>query len=81
MVANWPKVASAALSPFAAEFMIRDCIARFGDARVRVCEAVAESGTRRGVNPTTGTCLAATDRRGIEREIARRICGYYFQNK
>jgi hypothetical protein len=61
--------------------MILDCIARFGDAKVQVCEVVALSGTRPGVNPTTSTCLAQTSRRDIEHDIASTICCYYFQNK
>jgi hypothetical protein len=77
----WSTTGWAALTPLAAEFMIRDCIARFGDPRVRVCEMVAESGTRPGINPTIAACLAVTDRHGIGRGIAREICGYYYQKK
>ena len=60
--------------------MIRDCIARFGHERVRACEVVASSATRLGVNPTTATCRAATQRKDIKPDVAGRLCRYYFRD-
>jgi hypothetical protein len=65
-----PGAGHAALSQNAAEFLIRDCIARFGHERVRACEAVAASATRPGVNPTEAACRAVAQRRDIKPEVA-----------
>ena len=80
-VIAFPGAGHAALSQNAAEFLIRDCIARFGHERVRACEVVAASATRPGVDPTAAVCRAAAQRRDIKPEVARRLCGYYFQDR
>jgi hypothetical protein len=74
-------VGHAALSQSPAEFMIRDCVARFGHERVRACEVVAGSATHAGVNPTTATCRAAAKRRDIQQGVTEKLCGYYSQEK
>jgi hypothetical protein len=81
VLAAWPGTGHAALSRSAGEFLIRDCIARFGHERVRACEAVAASATRPGVNPTTAVCRAVAQRRDIKPEVARKLCDYYFQDR
>jgi hypothetical protein len=80
ILAAHPRAGQAALSQSAAEFLVRDCVARFGHERVRACEAVAASATHPGVNPTTDTCRAAAQRKDIKPNVTRRLCGYYFQD-